>query len=169
VSDNIQFCDEVEKSIKTIKFSEDLNLKHEYVKSLKNHLIKKVQLSNYNKQTNELKATNLTSSNNNKTNDSSSNWRKGSNDLTTPSSKNEASAKRINAFNDTTSNSNSYTNTNLHKRERFNSDGDKNSNTGYNNNKPSHYTAYYSAFQNPIKLDYSKLTIKYNKDSNIFL
>jgi len=154
VSDNREFCEMFEKSLKSIRFVEDTNLRYEYLpQSLKESLTKKIQRIVYQKEASELKAspdkttnTNTTNNLNNNygSNNSNSNdgfsWRKKSNDLTNEKVKDESKTgnKIVNSrFNDgrNSFNDNNYTNT-------------TNSNNNYNyNNLPK-----MSSFENvPIK------------------
>ncbi len=182
MSEDRDFCEEFEKTLKNVKFTEDSKLRYEYLPiSLKSTLIKKVQQNIYHKEASELKAKpdkltlqsgQLTTSFSSDSGPSS--WRKKSNDLTGSSGKDEGIKRtryggdnyKTSSFNDPPM-----------KRERFNSDGDKafqNQNSGYggyNSNcntggyKPSGFNTYNSIFQNTIKLDYSKLIVNYNTES----
>lgn len=153
VSENKDFCDEFEKSLRNIRFNQDTSLRYEYLpKSLKSSLVKKIQQIAYNKEASDLKACPDKSGISSNNNDSFS-WRKKSNDLTT---------QKVNVENNTVSNVRI-------KRERFNSDGDK----AYNNPsistlniKTTNQNTYENVFgQAQIKVDYSKLVVNYNTES----
>ena len=121
--------------------------------------------------------------------DSFSSWRKKSNDLTSERDKKEKSNKEIEKMNSNPRFNDNFKTSSFNdvpiKRERFNSDGDKgygyqggynggnqgngSGYQGYNNDKPKNYTSYFCAFQNPIKLDYSKLNVNYNTESIYYL
>lgn len=194
VSDNREFCENFEKSLKNVRFVEDTSLRYEYLpQSLKSALVKKIQRNIYNREASELKANTVTEKSQGMGNNGGGeavSWRKKSNDLTAPTKDSQNSGKitrfndnvyKTNSFNDTDKSTNTLDNTyNLEKkvnsfndvpikRERFNSDGDKiynNSNTYKSQNKPNSYN---SIFGNGVKLDYSKLMVKYNVESKIFL
>ena len=91
----------------------------------------------------------------NNSNDASVSWRKRSNDLTGSGGKDDS--KKNTRFVDNTSKITPF-NEMPKTRERFNSDGDKGY-QGYRQN----------SFQQPIdvKIDYSKLTVKYSTESKI--
>jgi len=175
VSEDREFCEKFEKTLKGIKFVEDANLRYEYLpQSLKETLIKKVQRNIYSREASELKATtpisekqngNQSLGNHGNSNDSLG-WRKKSSDLT---------ATKVESNNN--KNNNTYNNNDLYKassfndvpvkRERFNSDGDNNK--SYQSYKQNNYSqnSYESIFQNNFRLDYSKIVVKYSTESNI--
>ena len=180
VSDNIEFCEKFEKTLKTIKFVEDANLRYEYqFCSLKKNLVRKVQQQNYNKESSDHKAyssgnfekekDNKLWMNNYNSNDSANPWRKQSNDYTANKDDSKYFAGKTNSskkFNENYK-TNSFTNEIPGKRERFNSDGDSNK---FQNPRHNGNSSYFSVFQNPIKLDYSKLNLNYDTQSiNYFM
>jgi len=160
VSNDREFCVQFEKTLKTIRFTED-SLKYEYLpKSLRQSLIDKIQQIVYNKEAAELKASpekivtqsHLIANNGNE----SGGWRKKSNDLT-PISKEDTGMYKVNRFSDNRSSQSSQFSDIPKTRERFNSDGDKGGYQGFSRQviPLNNYVA---------KLDYSKLTVKYRTE-----
>jgi hypothetical protein len=164
VSENVEYCDEIEKTLRSIKIDENTKLRYEYhPTSLKQTLIKKIQQIIYNKEANELKASpekpvfqNLGSD--------SGNWRKQSNDYTKDSKDSKDFYKK--GQNQGNSYSKSSFNDVPIKRERFNSDGDNTMRPVFKSTKPSNVNLYQSIFSNTYDIDYSKLNVNYKTKSN---